>query len=105
MRGAEHHIESPTLPILVSKRVAAALLGVCVRTVDNLIATKQLPRRRIGKRVLIPYSTLVAFARRDHLWHLASQVRDQGKKSPLTRPNSSEIAYSVSIADPDQDAS
>lgn len=51
----------------MSKRDAATLLGVCVRTIDNLVGTKQLPCRRIGKRVLIPYNALVAFARRDHL--------------------------------------
>src|SRR5580704_19056430 len=40
---------------------------LCVRTIDNYIATKELPCRRLGKRVLIPYSALVAFARRDQL--------------------------------------
>jgi len=29
--------------ILASKKDSAALLGVCLRTIDNLIATKQLP--------------------------------------------------------------
>jgi excisionase family DNA binding protein len=53
-------------PLLVSKRDAAALLSLCLRSIDNLIARKELPFRRIGKRVLIPYSALVAFARRDH---------------------------------------
>lgn len=54
-------------PLLVSKRDAATLLGVCLRSIDNYIAAKELPCRRLGKRVLIPYSALVAFARRDHL--------------------------------------
>jgi hypothetical protein len=53
-------------PLLVSKRDAAALLSLCLRSIDKLIAGKQLPCRRIGKRVLIPYTALVAFARRDH---------------------------------------
>jgi excisionase family DNA binding protein len=53
------------LPLLVSKRDAAELLSLCVRTIDNLIATKRLPSRRIGKRVLIPYAALVHFARHD----------------------------------------
>ena len=47
-------------PLLVSKRDAAALLSLCLRSIDNLIAAKQLPCRRIGKRVLIPYAALVA---------------------------------------------
>lgn len=59
--------ESEQTPLLVSKRDAAALLSLCVRTVDNLIATKKLPARRVGRRVLIPYSALVHFARRDHV--------------------------------------
>jgi excisionase family DNA binding protein len=54
-------------PLLVSKREAATLLGISVRSVDNFIARKELLCRRLGKRVLIPYSALVAFARRDHL--------------------------------------
>ncbi|MBZ5687259.1 MAG: helix-turn-helix domain-containing protein [Acidobacteriia bacterium] len=54
-------------PLLVSKRDAAALLSLCLRSIDNLIAGRQLPCRRIGKRVLIPYAALVAFVRRDHL--------------------------------------
>ncbi|MGO9520251.1 MAG: helix-turn-helix domain-containing protein [Candidatus Korobacteraceae bacterium] len=59
--------ESERAPLLVSKRDAAALLSLCVRTVDNLIATKKLPARRVGRRVLIPYSALVHFARRDNV--------------------------------------
>lgn len=55
-----------TAPLLVSKRDAATLLGLCLRSIDNLIAMKQLQCRRIGRRVLIPYAALVAFARRDH---------------------------------------
>lgn len=54
------------IPLLVSKRHAAGLLSLCLRSIDNLIAAKELPCRRIGKRVLVPYSALVAFARRDH---------------------------------------
>jgi excisionase family DNA binding protein len=54
-------------PLLVSKRDAAAMLSLCVRTIDNLIATKELPARRVGKRVLIPFSALQQFARRDHI--------------------------------------
>jgi excisionase family DNA binding protein len=54
-------------PLLVSKGDAAAMLSLCVRTIDKLIATKELPARRCGKRVLIPYSALQQFARRDHV--------------------------------------
>lgn len=57
---------APRAPILVSKREAAALLSVCVRTLDTLIARRELPARRVGKRVLIPYASLLTFANRDH---------------------------------------
>jgi excisionase family DNA binding protein len=62
-----HGRESERTPLLVSKRAAATLLSLCVRTIDNLIATKQLPARRVGRRVLIPYAALLQFARRDHI--------------------------------------
>jgi excisionase family DNA binding protein len=67
LRKTRRGWETEQIPLLVSKRDAATLLSLCVRTIDNLIATKQLPCRRIGKRVLIPYSALVAFVRRDHI--------------------------------------
>jgi excisionase family DNA binding protein len=50
----------------VGKSEAARLLGVSVRTVDRLIALKQLPVRRLGRRVLIARSTLQNLLRTDH---------------------------------------
>jgi excisionase family DNA binding protein len=55
-----------TQNILVSKRRAAEALSVSLRTVDNLIARRELPARRIGKRVLIPWRSLENFSRTDH---------------------------------------
>ena len=52
--------------ILVSKKEAARVLSVSPRTVDNLIAAKELAVRRVGRRCLIPRTALEAFARRDH---------------------------------------
>ena len=52
--------------ILVSKRDAARLLSVSLRTVENLISRRELVVRRIGRRVLIPRRSLDQFARRDH---------------------------------------
>ena len=54
-------------PLLVSKKEAAALLGVCLRTVDYLLADKQLACVRIGKRVMVKYTSLLSFCRRDHV--------------------------------------
>ena len=52
--------------ILVDKKTAAAALSVSVRTLENLIRSKRLIPRRIGRRTLIPRAALESFARRDH---------------------------------------
>jgi excisionase family DNA binding protein len=39
------------------------MLSLSARTIDNLISTKQISVRRIGRRVLIHHSTLEKFAR------------------------------------------
>jgi excisionase family DNA binding protein len=52
--------------ILYSRRDAARLLSISLRTLDGLIASKVLLTRQIGRRRLIPRSTLEAFARRNH---------------------------------------
>ena len=52
--------------LLHSRKEAAWMLGMSVRSLDYLIANKQLATRRIGGRVLIPHSELVRFARADH---------------------------------------
>jgi excisionase family DNA binding protein len=45
---------------------AARRLGVSPRTVAALIASKELPSRKIGRRRLIPVRSLEDFLRRDH---------------------------------------
>ncbi|MCI0722936.1 MAG: helix-turn-helix domain-containing protein [Acidobacteria bacterium] len=50
--------------LLIGRREAAEALGICLRTVDNLIMRRQLAVRRIGRRVLIPRSELEKIARR-----------------------------------------
>jgi excisionase family DNA binding protein len=52
--------------LALSKVDAARVLGVSVRTVDRLIALKQLPVRRLGRRVLIPRNSLQGLLRADH---------------------------------------
>ncbi len=49
-----------------TKAEAALALGISVRTIDNLIAAKELTGRRIGRRILIPATALAAFLRYDH---------------------------------------
>jgi len=55
-----------SLKLLFSQREGARILGLSLRTVQNLIAKKHIPVRRIGRRVLLHYKDLEAFARRDH---------------------------------------
>jgi excisionase family DNA binding protein len=55
-----------TKPLLLSKHDAAILLSISLRTVENLIARRCLPVCRVGKRVLIPYAALEAFAKNNH---------------------------------------
>jgi|NGEPerStandDraft_6_1074524.scaffolds.fasta_scaffold56629_2 excisionase family DNA binding protein len=56
----------PRFKLMYRKSEAAEMLSVSVRTLENLIAGKQLIVRRVGKRVLIPYQSLVQFCRGDH---------------------------------------
>jgi excisionase family DNA binding protein len=64
--AAKRGLPGSLQPILISKKDTAVVLSVSVRTVQNLIARKQLPTRRIGRRCMVPYRAVVEFARRDH---------------------------------------
>jgi excisionase family DNA binding protein len=52
--------------LLVSQEEAAQLLSISKRSVEYLVATRQLPTRRIGARALIPIEEVRRFARFDH---------------------------------------
>ena len=52
--------------IAMTKQEAAHMLGVSLRTIDRLIALKELQVRRLGRRVLIPRSALESLLHRDH---------------------------------------
>jgi excisionase family DNA binding protein len=49
--------------LLLSKQEAARLLGLSIRSIEHLISSKEIPVRRIGRRVLITRSALESFAR------------------------------------------
>jgi hypothetical protein len=57
--------EAPTR-LLYSRKEAAWLLCISPRSLDYLIGMKRLGTQRVGKRVMIPYSELVRFARANH---------------------------------------
>ena len=46
---------------------AARRLGLSIRTVATLIARRELPSRKVGRRRLIPVGALELFLGRDHL--------------------------------------
>jgi excisionase family DNA binding protein len=52
--------------LLYTKREAAQMLSISVRSLDYLIFSRQLPARRIGRRVLIHRDAIEQFARLDH---------------------------------------
>lgn len=60
--AADRHLPK----LMYDRSQVAEMLGISKRTVDNLIAAKQLTARKVGSRVLIPFSALVDFTRRDH---------------------------------------
>ena len=51
--------------LLVSIRCAAQMLSVSPRTIQNLIRAKRLSIRKLGRRTLIPRSSVEQLARRD----------------------------------------
>lgn len=52
--------------LLVSRKAAAVIVSLSLRKIDGLLASKQLPFRKIGTRTLIPLAALQRFARMDH---------------------------------------
>ena len=51
--------------LAVSISEAARRLGVSVRTIATLVASKELGSRRIGRRRVIPVTALEAFLKKD----------------------------------------
>jgi len=62
----------PDAKLLVGRQEAAVRLSLSVRSIDYLLADRQLTFRRIGGRVLIPIAELERFARMDHPQRIAS---------------------------------
>jgi excisionase family DNA binding protein len=57
---------APMDKLLVSQDEAALILSISKRSVEYLVATRQLSTRRIGTRALIPIEEVRRFARFDH---------------------------------------
>jgi excisionase family DNA binding protein len=65
-RPSQRITVAPEDKLLVSREEAAQLLSISQRGLDYLVASKRLPTRRIGARVLIPVAELRKYARCDH---------------------------------------
>jgi excisionase family DNA binding protein len=52
--------------LLYTRADAACMLSISERSLDYLIASKEINTRRVGRRVLIPRSELLRFARGNH---------------------------------------
>jgi excisionase family DNA binding protein len=61
--------------LAVGIREAAQMVGVSPRTIQNYIAAKLLPHRKLGRRTVVPVRALETFLRAD-------------QPSPLTRTRS-----------------
>jgi len=59
--------------LLYDRKEAAHQLSISVRSLDYKIAAKQLDTRRIGKKVLVPYASLVRFASTNHYEAITSR--------------------------------
>ena len=57
---------APMDKLLVSQEEAALILSISKRSVEYLVATRQLSTRRIATRALIPIEEVRRFARFDH---------------------------------------
>jgi excisionase family DNA binding protein len=56
----------PQPKLLYTKREAAQLLSLSIRSIDYLITSCEIASRRVGRRVLIHRDAIERFARQDH---------------------------------------
>jgi hypothetical protein len=59
------HAET-TRKLAVSIKEAAAMLSISPRSIQNYVAARLLPARKIGRRTVIPVRALELFLRSDH---------------------------------------
>jgi excisionase family DNA binding protein len=52
--------------LLLTRQEVSDILGISLRTVDSILSARQLPSRRIGRRVFVERRVLEKFVTRDH---------------------------------------
>ena len=62
----KYPLNGPVERLGYSRAEAIEMLGISLRTLDRLIAEKQITVRRVGRRVLITKDALTQFLKRDH---------------------------------------
>lgn len=62
--------------LFYTRQEVAAILSMSVRSIDSMIALRELPVRRFGKSVRILAESLRAFVKRDH---------QTGRKPPVVQ--------------------
>ncbi len=72
----QEHRTSVVEKFLFARKEAAFSLGVCVRSIDYLIAREELATRRIGKKVLVTRESLRRFAQGNHPEALNSEQEE-----------------------------
>jgi hypothetical protein len=72
--------------IFHDKRSTAATLGISVRTLENLVAMREINPRRIGRRVLFEAREIERFARRDHRTKPQRKGNEDASQSPRIHP-------------------
>ena len=63
----------PLTRLLYDRKSAAQMLSISIRSLDYLIARKELDTRRIGKKVLVPHRELVRYAQGNHYANITSE--------------------------------
>ena len=53
--------------LLFSRKTAAEMLDISLRTLDYLVANGELESRKVGRKVLIPRTSLTRFASGSHV--------------------------------------
>lgn len=64
-RALDVNVRMPTERLAVDTREAARLTGLSPRTIQNYIAAKLLPARKIGRRTVLHVKDLETFLKRD----------------------------------------